>query len=145
MIASPAQVIVKFLVDMGLAQNGNPSGDWRINTYKMPPTPPDRRITVYNTSPIIEQKLMRDELLIKHYGIMIMIRCEEDPQPGQVKAYAIEDALISDTREAIVVIGLESFTIKNFTVTTGMTPIGQEKDGVRQLFTINGTVTFANP
>ena len=139
--ASPAQVVHAFLKAQGAVQNTNQKADWWAVIGKRV-TEPDNAVFVYDTTGIKDGKLMTGDQIV-HHGIQVVVRGFP-----YTKAYTkAQDVirLLSAAARVAVVVGAETVTLCSFTLTSPVMHLGQENDQVREMFSLNGTVTLQEP
>jgi hypothetical protein len=138
-----SQVILQFLREEGLIPDleaeGEEQPDWK-GTYGggMGDTP-DQAISIADTVPSEIVGDMRSEMNVKGFGIQVMLRSRPDRYNDAIaKGGLIEDTLGKISNYEITVGGVD-LILQRFFVTTGLWNFGVEKDGTRELFSVNGT------
>ena len=152
---SPAEVLVKFLCDQGIAAYGDGgSGEWLITEFSMPQDLQDNWITVYNTTPMPDGRLMRSGERIVHFGWQVRIRGADDAT-AWTKGKEVETLLLR-IGKPVARSGLgrvqvdfpdpvnESWLLHAVKITSDLLKIQEEELNRRMHYTINGTVTLSS-
>lgn len=137
---SAADVLRYLMGTLGLGVNpevGSVDGseDWIITVSQMPDSP-DRRITIYDTTGITDNRNHIDGTLDEHKGVMIQARCS-DRTEGQAKAEEIQEVLDQDVYEETVSIGLNTYVVHSVSRRGTINYLGKEPNTSRVLFTLN--------
>ncbi len=139
---TPAEVLRASLVAgaVGVLRSATPAGAWPVFVGHEPGTP-DSVITVYDTAGIREGRMQKTGDSIGKPGWQVRVRAL-----GHRVAYArmklIAEHLDGILRETVAIDG-DSYIIAAVKQTGTVLPLGQEPDGKRRdLFTLNGTITF---
>ena len=139
---SPAQIIVQYLVDEGLATEPDSSGEWPVYTGHLPDGTGvvDNVLAVYDT-PGTKDGRPLDGLPLFHDGIQVRVR-STDYSTGWIKARAVADALGEISEEVVAVDGTD-YIIHNISQSTAVVPLGQEEGTKRRdHFTVNFLATL---
>lgn len=134
---SPAAFVVGFLTGRLLV--GGTTG-WPVSFASMP-ADGDRFVTVYDTTPVPDGRLMRTGEAITHPGIQVRVRAP-DYQSGYEKASEIRKALTEQLLNSPAMTGLVTAWLVAFKLTADVTPLGQEEKNRRRMFVLNGTLTI---
>lgn len=120
--SSPAEVVAKLLIDRGLASvpaytgpQQYSGGDWPAFASNEPSTPDDC-LTVFDTTPRNDARLMPTGETAQHYGITIKVRSVDHPT-GQLKAGVLRVALDQRVYMESVTLGSNTFLVECFTGT----------------------------
>ena len=142
MTLSPSQILAKYLQNEGIVNAYN-NATWPGIVDSLPDTP-DNLVMINDTNPSPDGRRM-DGFYAQHEGIMIRIRATTYPV-GWSKGKDIEDALrrVKMTNVTLTVTGGDDrvYRLNVFCRTSGLQKFGQEEKNIRQLFSINGTLSF---
>lgn len=134
---SPAQILAKHLVAMGLGTTPTTDSSWPIN-YDNEPGRPDAVITVYDTP----GSLFRNDPFgqrNEHNGIQIKIRAGTH-SVGYEKADAIATALDNWTNVVTVLIDTSIYCLAMVRRTSPVIRMGPEGNTTRRGYTVNALV-----
>jgi hypothetical protein len=147
-LESPARVLRQLLLDLGECvppQQPNTAEKWQAHV-NVEPNAPDEVVTVYNTTPVMDGRLMQDGTRLEKPGIQVRVRAAQDqvngdgsqqPNSGHVKARSICVALDGVYRERVTVNGVD-YLVQEVARSTGVVPIGYETpNSKRFVYTIN--------
>jgi hypothetical protein len=110
-VITPAMVLFYYLTDdLALMSQPDSSGLWPLYVGYIPDIINDAGV-VYDTEGLLDGRIMRTGLVIKHQGIDIGIRAK-DYDDGFAKIIEIADAL-DGTRNVTVTIGDKDYLIRN--------------------------------
>jgi len=133
---SPADIIAQYLDDNSIGVIAG-TGNWAIYVgYEM--DDPDDSITVYDTTPIINGRLMPTGETQQFYGVQVRIR-DSGYNTAYAKANAIE-VIFDAADKASVTIDSSTYLIQAIHH-QGTSSIGREAETNRRLLTINALVT----
>lgn len=142
---SPAELIQRFLVAAGVGSATSGTSAWKVYRDKQPAEQPDECITVYETTPVQDGRIMRTGEWIGHPGIMLNVRALTS-DAAKEKLQAIKTALagIGYTPVTITTGSGSPFDIvlASFMLVSGPVPLGED-DKNRKEYTLNGTLTIA--
>ena len=138
---SPADVIAKLLVDLGLGSDveADVVGQWPVSVASEPPSP-DNALTVYNTAGRLQGRIQFNGDHDVAYGFTVRVRAVTS-DVGFVKATALAAGLDSVVRRVVTREGF-SYLVHSISRTTPVVPGGREGTSSRELHTINGVVTL---
>jgi len=142
---SPAQVLCKLLVDLGVAEAAEtpalPKKEWIAYVAHMPDggNTHDNAIAVYNTSGFPDGRLMGDGKRIEHPGFQIRVRASSD-SISYGRAQSIALALDGVVRQNVTVDG-EVWRVDNISRTGTLLGLGQDEKR-RTTYTFNGVITL---
>lgn len=141
LIHSPADVVRRLLIDLGLGTNGGAS--WPVFT-DAEPNVPDNCITVRDTQGRDGGRDMVTAERAEHHGIQIRVRAGTQ-SAGYTKARAIAVALDSSVYQEMVVVAAGAggaYKVHAITRTTDVIALGKEvPTAKRSLFTINALIS----
>lgn len=148
MTPSPAHVLMQYLRDLGLvsAPGKPPPDDW-ASTFGSMPTEPGNVVTFMNTGSRHQGRTHRGPR-IDHPKFQILLRANDEVL-GWDKGQAIEAALDAvgvptssggAGRSIPVVVGGDEYALNAVHVLVPVTPVGEDADTRRQLYSINGLV-----
>lgn len=141
MPASAARIVRQYLIQLGVLPNSASNAEWSSTIGGLQPDL-SNAIAFVDTTPFQEGRLMTGQRVV-HPRIQILIRSIDNPT-GWNKGEAIQaafDALgISAGGLSPVTIGSSLYGLKAVHVLVPMTPMGEEKDTRRTLFSINAQV-----
>ncbi len=140
---SPADIIRQHLIDAGLGtdpdsyQTGQ-TRNWPVFAAGEPDTP-DNVITVYDTTAIIDARIMVTGEITEHEGYQVRVRGVTH-QIGNAKADAIRVYMSETAYNAIVTIEGKRYRIPSFVQFGNLNVLGPDTPNTkRKLFTFNGT------
>jgi nitrate reductase gamma subunit len=142
LLHSPGDVTRWLLIAMGGGSDPTalPLGAWPIYAGSEPSNP-DEVLTVYDTTPRNDARIMHSGERVQHYGIQVRVRAL-DHATGHVKATALrtmmdENAYANAVTIAGTTYGVECFAECNLLI------LGRETGKTRRhLFTINAMVAL---
>ncbi len=138
---SPAQVIARLLIDLGLGSDPETAGAWPVSSSGEPAAP-DNCITVYNTQGTDGGRAMVTGELLGNYGFQVRVRAK-DTETGWTKADAIQTALAESVYQETVHVGARTYLVHAVSRIGDVFEIGKEvPTSKRSVFTINATVTL---
>lgn len=137
---SPAYIVSKLLVQLGLATNPDDGAAWPTFASSEPPVP-DQVITVYDTSPTDEGRIMVNGEPQGHFGIQFRTRAK-DARTGYAKAYSLFWVLSKQVNNTVVTTGGNSYIICNIARMKEPLQIGTEPGGKRFIHTSNAVVAI---
>lgn len=141
LVHSPADIVRRALVTLGLGTLPTASGSWPIAVSQEPDTP-DEAITLYDTSGRIDGRTHVDGEIQEFPGLQVRVR-SANPVTGYTKAQAIAVALDQSIRLTNVTIGANVYKIYAITRTGTVNAIGKEiETSKRNLFTINAVASI---
>jgi len=137
---SPAQIIEKYLVDVGIFDNSN----WFLFIGSLPPSEegksPIRAAAVYDTTGLLDGRLMESGEVIKHPGFQIKLR-SDNYELGWKKLSDAGDSL-SLINNTTVIVDTSTYIVENVSATADITALGPEQGSTRyQLFVSNFILT----
>ncbi len=133
---SPADVARTVLVNAGAGTAPSANAAWPIYTAGEPPTP-DEVITIYDTAPRPDCRIMKDGEQKYHYGIQVRVRAL-DHKPGFKKAHSFKKIMDESIKNVTIVIEGITYFLQCFT-NTAITFMGKETPtSKRTILTING-------
>jgi hypothetical protein len=144
---SPADVLRHLLVNNG--QGVLPSAvttswnntQWPIGVSNEPDTP-DNCVTLYDTEPLQQGRIMFSGEKEEKYGVQVRVRSDVFTR-GWTKAHALAVYLDETVSEMPVTISGTSYLVHAVSRRGGVLPLGQAApDSKRQLFTFDVTVTL---
>lgn len=145
MFVSPALLIQQYLISQGAGSAPSGTTAWGVYRDKQPPKEPDECITVYETTPVQDGRIMRTGEYVTHPGIMVNVRSllVDD---AKAKMYSIK-MILSNIKYSTVTIAREHgpsliIIIASFSLISGPVPLGED-DKNRKEYTLNGTMTIA--
>lgn len=140
---SPAMVLQQAIINAGHAVSPPTAADWACYVDYMPDGPEvgDRAVCVYNTTPILDGRIMTTGKHIEHPGWQVKVRAPNHPTGfGKIKDIL---QFFEGVLRLSVTIGSDSYKIQSISRTSGIVPIGRGKDmQQREHFTINGITTI---
>jgi hypothetical protein len=142
---STAQILVRLAIVSNIAQSPVGGAAWPI-TYAQMPDNPDNYLTIYDTSPVKDGRLMVSGEVIEHLGVSLRIRGWPH-NTGYSKALQFQQHW-DGVRNATVNLPAEpnipatSYLVQNITRVGGILPLGQEPGKTRLIWTLNGLVTL---
>lgn len=137
---SPADVVRKMVVDLGLATLPSAGGDWPAYV-SIEPDGQDDVITLYDTDGRDDGRNMYGERN-EHSGVLVRVRSGAHPE-GYAKARAIAVALDESVSWRPVSLGGSSYVVQSASRTTDVMVLGKESlKAQRYLFTVNFAVTL---
>jgi hypothetical protein len=148
-VSTGAQVVHAYLKAQAILQNTSPTQSW-WGTIGKKATDPANHIVVYSPPGITEGRA-RGDYVVKD-AVHILVRGSTYPT-GMARMKAILTALAqvgkNGAAPVIVTVGsggsAEDVLFLGFALRGAAGHIGQETDGVRELFSMNGTVTLQEP
>jgi hypothetical protein len=137
----PAQIIARLIVDLGVGALPSTSSSVTWPTYvSKEPTSPDNVMTVYDTTPVSDGRVMDGESQY-HYGFQLRIRGVNYSQ-GWTKASAVHSAFDS-MYEKIITIDGTRYLVHSVVNNGGILSLGNESpESKRELFTLNALTTI---
>lgn len=144
MTKSPAKVMQKLLIDLGLASSKESGGDYPCY-YSNQPDKPDKCFTVYNTDGQVQGRVIGGEALEVH-GIQIRLR-DIDVETGDNKLNLVATTLAEDVLNTLVDISSSRFKVYAITQPSNIMYIGFDAPNTRRsIWTLNllMTVTQVN-
>lgn len=142
---SPALVIRKYLISTGVVIDKPPTGlpDWIVYAHKLSADgTPNNAVGVMNTSPIEGPRDMHSGEKFFHEGIQIMVRSSTQ-EAGYLKCKAIQLWLSEHLKNTDVTMGATAVVrLHAFTITTGVTYVGEEEKLLRHFHSLNGIVAM---
>ncbi len=144
-MSSPAEVLYRVMVDLGLGSGGVGSEDWPIFIGFMPEAP-DEALCVYDTAGRQDGRIMSNGEQIIHPGIQIRIRGKVY-STTRAKAENIA-RILSEQKRRLVEPETGVFkTLMNFSQTGDILSLGIEAEDPRRRhhFTINAIATITQP
>lgn len=137
---SPAQIIKKLMVDMGLGLEP-PNVPWPIY-YSSEPDAPDSVITVYDTQGLTGQRANPDGERSEFHGIQVRVRAANHGN-GFLKGRAIAVAFDQDVYLESVTIGAATYMVQAITRTSDVLVLGKDTPtSKRSLFTLNAVCSL---
>jgi len=136
---SGANVLIPILVATGLVNLPNTNRPWPVY-LNFAPDQPDDIVTVYDVEGIDDGREMRGGQVIKHPGVQLRIRSRLYPT-GSNKGFRLRDALDA-ILNASVTVETKNYKVSSVQRTSDVLALGLEENGSRQLFTINGLITY---
>lgn len=137
---SPADIVRKALVNLGVGVMGGSSGNWPIGCTSEQDKP-DSTITVYNTPSITHGRILGGEVLT-HFGIQIRVRASTAPE-AYAKASAICGILDTVIYRTRVTIDSSNYRIENITRMGDPTDLGKESPtSKRNIVTVNAITSI---
>lgn len=136
---SPSAIIAAYLISEGLGTRQSDDDDWPMFISSMPDIAKDCS-AVYDTSPLIEGKLMRGGVVVEHYGIMVKVK-SDDYETGWsqiTRMMTVLDELLNVEIE----LSENLYLLKGCTRRSGPQFIGQDTETRKSLFTMNYTITI---
>lgn len=154
MESSPADILRKYFVDLGLAIPSSPESTdpstWPIITGAMPTSAHDNYLALMNAGAIRQGRLHVTGQRVVRPKVLIGIRSQNEAG-GWEKGRSLEDVLDKIGARAPKGIGPITVTINSVAylitaanVIGSLTRIGQEETNRRQLYTINVALTIPN-
>lgn len=143
---SPADVVRRLLVDLGLGSYpAIPTSSWPIYSSEEPQTP-DNVITVFDTVGRRQGRMMIDGAVEEHHGFQIRVRSADD-RTGAVKARTIADTIDKEVYRRWVTVDSTTYQVHSLDRSSDVISLGRErgeggkdkKPSQRRIFTINGT------
>ena len=135
----PALVVSQLVIDLGLGTDPDTDDVWPVYHSKMPDGPgvPNNAITVYETTPRLQGRIMFDGETQENHGIQVRVRAD-GAVTGQGKARAIQRAFDVDVSRTTVIVGANEYLVHCINRLGGILPLGTETpEGRRELFTLN--------
>lgn len=134
---SPADIIRYLLIKRGLGIFPiNASDTWPVYAALVPDLP-DKVITITDSSPQLDGRLMVDGEVQQHDGFQIAIRTANH-NDGFRKANDIYVSITEDVQYAGVTIGTDTYKIYSISIASGIIALGKNPPvSKRNLFTIN--------
>lgn len=138
---SPADIVRKLLIDLGLGTTPSAAGAWPVHTAHEP-NEPDSAITVIGASPRDNGRVMIDGERQEKPGFQVRVR-DANYSNGATKARAIAIALDESVNLTSVTIGSSVYLVQSISRTSGILPFGEEKpESRRSIFTINAVASL---
>lgn len=138
LLHSPADVIRRLLIDLGLGLDPSPTTaevTWPVYATTEPSVP-DNCITVYDTTGYDEGRTAPDSERQEHHGFQVRIRSATFAT-GYVKARAIATAMDAQYQDVMTLDG-SRYLVHCITRIGDVLPIGKETpNSKRDIFTIN--------
>lgn len=138
---SAAILLRSWMVVSNLGTNASqkPLRDWPIYIGTLPDSP-DNLISIYDTTPIKDGRMMSGETII-HPGIQIRVRSRGYTMGFDRLASVI--ANLDNLKRVQISYNSDSYLISSFQRTSDPLPLGVDPDNrLRQGFTVNGTVSL---
>ena len=149
MASSTAQIIQQLLIDnsFGVASTDATKDNWPIYSI-IEPNEPDRVITIYDTTGLVDGRLQINGKVVEHLGIQIRIR-SNDNDVGNDKIQAIkvfmDETLLDNTVTVLDSSGTnsENHIVHSASRTSTVLSLGRDiENSNRFLFTINYVISF---
>ena len=139
---SPAEIVRKNLTDDDYGSTPSTKSTWPIFVGHMPDGDgvEDAALCIYDSAGVLERK-MRGGVRTQHYGIQIRCRCGVY-NSGWVKINEITEALDAVIGVSVAFDSATYYTIKNFTLTSAIVPLGADEAKGRFHWTVNFIVTL---
>lgn len=118
------EVIAQVLVDSGITNVYN-SAIWPTFVGDEPDSP-DQVVTVYNTTPVKNGRVMNSGEVLLHWGIQIRVR-SLTPKPGFVKLHAICDYLDGLAHKYVSMPDDSEYDIHAMSNQNGVLDLGKEQ------------------
>ena len=140
-----AEVVYEYLKAQGMLQETNNLNPW-WGTVGKKSAQPANHVVVYGPPGVSDGRIRTGEFIV-HPGIQILVRGSTFPVArrrmrqilGKLQEVKMTPITVGTGASAVNVIFV------SFHLTGDVGHIGQETDGVRELFTMNGTVTIQEP
>lgn len=132
---SPAAIIRKLLIDLGLGAEPTPTAAWPVYDANEP-TSPDNCITVYDTQGIGAGRSMIDGELLGFNGFQVRVRGVDHPT-GWTKADAIQTTLAKQVLRKVVHVGASNYLVHAASRIGDVLALGKDPDSKRRIFTLN--------
>ena len=146
-MASPARILQAYLVDLGIGALPDQIGEenllneTQVRIYTSSMTDDiDYAIAIYNGVGRDFGRRQRDQKKLLHPGIKIMIR-----HPNDEEGYALAQRIVAKLeliKKITVVVDGESNYLQTFHKEGSIISLGEETNERRQLFVINGSLSF---
>jgi hypothetical protein len=144
-VTSQEDVVAALLVAEGLAvrPNAGTANNWPVAIGSMPAGPLNNYIAVYGTGADQDGRLHRTQERVEYPTFQVMVR-GVNYQTARNKAKDIVtffDSISSLAPEGVTVdaISIEVYAVH---VITNVTPVGEEENNKRWLFSVNAKITF---
>ena len=136
----PSQIIARLIIDLALGTLPTTTATtWPVYVSNEP-TNPDNAITVYDTMPVNDGRVMQGELQY-HYGFQVRAR-STTYLIGWLKLNNIQESLSEVDHEVITISGVQ-YLIHCVSGFSGVIALGTEApESKRELFTLNALVTI---
>lgn len=140
---SPAEVVRKLLVDLGLATAPTtPPGGWPAYVDHCPDVPA-RSLCVYNTESRLQGRRMVDGVVCEHYGLQVRVQSEPlAPEYAMNRARSIATVFAEQVLRNNVAIGSSTYLVQSIARTSGVLSLGMDTANRHRLFTINFLVSL---
>lgn len=138
---SPAHIIARLLVELGLATLATDNGLWPVYVTNEPSTP-DNCITIFNTTGKDGGRSMIDGALLGHSGFQVRVR-SHNHSTGWTKADAIQRDLAENVYDETVHVGDKNYLVHCVSNIGDVMDLGTDSSSKRVLFTINA-ITVIN-
>lgn len=136
-----SQIIAQYLRDEDIGTDPLNHEEWPV-FVNFEPDRPDNCITVYKTAGgTRDGRMPKIGVVLDHPGIQVRIRSQFFPI-GDAKAEEVKAALDRIQRTQVT-IEEETYQMQSFTRTSPVVPIGRDEDTGREIFVINGRITFS--
>jgi hypothetical protein len=140
-VSSPAEIIAALIVKRGIGATPSRFAEWPVHEHLMPGAP-DSAIVVYDTSPVLDGRLMSGPV-VKKPGVQIEVRAaERDYSGGWNRIEFISIMLDSVLREGMSMADGDVVIVAVHR-TSGPVSLGQEPERRRWLFTYNAVLTLS--
>ncbi len=138
---SPAQIVARLLIDLGLGTAPAASGSWPVY-YSNEPSGPDNCVTVYDTVGRIEAMSQTDGEVQEYHGFQVRVRSATQAL-GYARARAIAVALDQGVDKKLVAISTSAYLVYSVIRTGDLSGLGTESPtSQRRLFTINAVAAL---
>jgi hypothetical protein len=144
---SPADVVRALLIDLGLGTAPADADAWPIYVGQEPDSP-DKVITVYDTSGVLQGRFMIDGEIQENHGFQVRVRASNH-YDGYEKARAIAVALDESVSLETVSVGDdvgtgdETYTVYAISRKGGVISLGKDTPRTKlNLFTINAVASL---
>lgn len=135
---SPAHVVAKLLIELGVGIDPATSGEWPVFSAGTPSTP-DEVISVFDTVGRLHGRTHPDGETQQHHGIMVRVRSKTHPE-GWSKANEISQAFDGIHQDFVTVGGVQ-YRVQAVHRTGDINAVGTEPSvSKRSVFTINALV-----
>lgn len=146
-----SQIIQQLIVDLslGASPDSKPLGAWPVY-YSKEPSTPDNCLTVFDTEPVFDGRMMFDGEYNEHYGFQVKVRASLFPS-GVTKAATIATQFDGVLRQEVTVVDGSgvgttnyNYLVHSISRRSGPVYLGTQVDADRlHLFTINFTTTIS--
>jgi len=136
---APATVLAYHLVAAGVGTGPAGALPWAVYWNKDPQAP-DQVLVVKDTGADQDGRDHRTGDYVQHPTVQVTVRAKTQ-DVAKAKARAVVEVL-KGLRNTVVTVGPHTYRVAGFHLTTGVTPIGVEEQGTRELVVFNGRTTL---